>query len=178
MNVKASISVLLCTTILFAVSVKATAKSKELPFMRNGVSFSVAEGWNITANDSIGENAYYFSAERSGDKATGLIIITWANKIEDPQKTILNHQQSMKNANMYRNPGIEFAIVNPENFAGHKVLSCNYTTNVKDQKIEGVMYCFNSSGKTITIFFQSGLTDQKINQKAFMLFRKTFNCRE
>jgi len=178
MKVKASISVLLCAITLFAISIKATAKSKELPFMRNGVSFSVAEGWNITANDSIGENAYYFSAERSGDKATGLIIITWANKIEDPQKTILNHQQSMKDANMYRNPGIEFAIVNPENFAGHKVLSCNYTTIVKDQKIEGVIYCFNSSGKTITIFFQSGLTDQKINQKAFMLFRKTFNCRE
>jgi hypothetical protein len=178
MKVKVSFSIIFCATILFASCLKVAAKDKELPFMRNGISFSIAEDWKITANDSIGENAYYFSAERSGSKATGLIIVTWANKIEDPQKTILTHQQSMRNANMYRNPGIEFALLNPENFAGLKVLSCNYTTIVKDQKLDGVIYCFNSSGKTVTIFLQSGLTDAKINQKAFELFRKTFNCRE
>jgi len=154
------------------------AKSKELPYLRDGVSFSVAEGWNITANDSIGPNAYYFSAERSGDKATGLIIVTWANKIDDPQAAILTHQQSMKSSNMYRNPGIEFAEVNTDNLAGLKVKSCNYTTIVKDQKIEGAIYCLNSSEKTVTIFFQGGLSDHKINQKAFELFRSTFNCRE
>jgi hypothetical protein len=154
------------------------AKSKEFPYMRNGISFSIAEGWKIIANDSIGDNAYYFSAERTGQKATGLITVDWINKIEKPEKTIIFHQQSMKSANIYRNPGIEFTSVSTDKFAGFKVESCRYITFVKEQKLEGVIYCFNSVQKTITIFFQTGLDDQKLNQKAFELIRQTFNCRE
>lgn len=156
----------------------AYSKNKEVPYMRNGISFSIAEDWKVISNDSIGNNAYYFSAERIAPKATGLISVTWFNKVENPGKTIALHQQSMKSANMYRNPGIEFTDVIPDNFGGLKVESCRYTTVVKEQKLEGVIYCFNSSQKTITVFFQTGLDDQKINEKAFELIRQTFNCRE
>ena len=156
----------------------AYSKNKEVPYMRNGISFSIAEDWKVISNDSIGDNAYYFSAERTGPKATGLISVTWFNKVENPEMTILLHQQSMKSANMYRNPGIEFTAVIPGNFAGLKVASCRYTTIVKELKLEGIIYCFNSAKKTILIFFQTGLNDQKINEKAFELIRQTFNCRE
>jgi len=178
MKFKAFIPILLTVTISLNNSNIAFAKSKELPYLRNGVSFSIAEGWKVIANDSIGDNAYYFSAERTSPKATGLITVTWVNKVENPEKTIALHQQSMKSANMYRNPGIEFSEVIPDNFAGLKVESCRYTTFVKEQKLEGIIYCFTSSQKTITIFFQTGLIDQKFNQKAFELVRQTFNCRE
>jgi len=156
----------------------ALSKTKEIHYLRNGISFSIAGDWKTIANDSIGDNAWYFSAERTGSKATGLITVTWINKVEDPLKTILLHQQTMKSANIYRNPGIQFAEVIQDNFAGYKVESCRYTTIVKEQKLEGVIYCFNSSQKTISVFFQSGLNDQKLNQKAFELIRRTFNCRE
>lgn len=164
--------------ILLTICNIAFSKNKEVPYLRDGISFSISEGWNAIANDSIGENAYYFSAERTGPKATGLITVTWINKTEDPQKTIVLHQQSMKSANMYRNPGIEFTAVIPDTFAGLKVVSCRYTTVVKEQKLEGVIYCFSSYQKTITIFFQTGPDDQKTNEKAFELIRQTFNCRE
>jgi hypothetical protein len=156
----------------------ASSKNKEVPYLRDGISFSIADGWKAIANDSIGDNAYYFSAERTGLKATGLITVTWANKIESPEKTVAQHQQSMKSANMYRNPGIEFASINPDTFAGIKVISCRYSAIVKGQKIEGEIYCFNSSKKTIIIYFQTGLDDQKMNKKAFDLIRQTFNCRD
>ena len=113
-----------------------------------------------------------------GDKSTGLITVTWVNKVEDPGKMIGIHQKSMKASNIFRNPGIEFATVEDDTFSGLKVKSCHYITFVKDQKLEGIIYCFNSSQKTITIFFQSGLNDKKLNQNGFNLFRQTFNCRE
>jgi len=178
MKLKAFTRTSLIVVILLTICNIAFSKSKEVPYLRNGVSFSIAEGWKATANDSIGDNAYYFSAERTAPKSTGLIIITWANKIEDPEKTVAQHQKSMKAANMYRNPGIEFAAIIQDTFAGLDVVSCRYTTVVKEQKLDGVIYCFNSSQKTVTIFLQTGLDDQKINQKAFALMRQTFNCRD
>jgi hypothetical protein len=156
----------------------AFSKNKETPYLRDGVSFSVAEDWKVIANDSVGDNAYYFSAERTGTKATGLITVTWVNNLEKPDKMIAVHQQSMKSANIYRNPGIEFSEVIPDKLARLEVKSCRYTTFVKGQKLEGIIYCFNSFKKTITIFFQTGIDDQKLNQKAFDLFRQTFNCYE
>jgi hypothetical protein len=164
--------------ILLTICIIAHSKNKEIPYLRNGVSFSIAEDWKVIANDSIGDNAYYFSAERTGIRATGLITVTWVNKAEKPGKMISIHQQSMKSANMYRNPGIEFSEVISDNFGGLKVESCRYTTFVKGQKLDGIIYCFNSFKKTITVFFQSGMDDQKLNQKAFDLIRQTFNCHE
>ncbi len=178
MKFKAFIRASLIVAITLTICNRAFARSKEVSYMRNGISFSIAEGWKVIANDSIGDNAYYFSAERTGSKATGLITVTWVNKTEDPEKTMALHQQTMKSANIYRNPGIEFSAVNPDTFAGLQVVSCRYTTVVKAQKLDGIIFCFNSSQKTITIFFQSGLEDQKINEKAFELIRQTFNCRE
>lgn len=178
MKFKTFIRSLLIAVILLKICNIAYSKNKEVPYMRNGISFSIAEGWKSIANDSIGDNAYYFSAERTGAKATGLITVTWVNKIENPEKTITTHQQNMKLANIYRNPGIEFTGINSDTFAGQKVVSCRYTTVVKNQKLDGVIYCFNSFEKTITIFFQTGLDDKKINEKAFELIRETFNCRD
>lgn len=154
------------------------AKEKETPYLRDGISFSIMERWKATSNDSIGTGAYYFSAEREGAKATGLITITWINEVEDPGNTILLHQKTMKGANIYRNPGIEFTEVISDNFGEFKGRSCRYTTIVKEQKLDGFICCFNTSRKTITIFFQSGQNDHNINQKAFDLVRMTFNCRD
>ena len=164
--------------ISLAVSHVALSKSKDQPYLRDGISFSIEADWKITANDSIGDNAYYFTAERTGTHSTGLITVTWVNKNEDPEKMMVIHQRSMKSANIYRNPGIEFTLIKNDSLANIKVKSCHYVTLVKEQKLEGIIYCFNASQKTITIFFQTGLNDRKQNQKAFDLFRQTFNCRE
>lgn len=165
-------------TISLLISQIALAKDKELQYIRDRVSFSIEESWKITANDSIGDNAYYFSAERTGNRATGLITVTWINKVEDPGKLLEIHQKSMKSANIFRNPGIEFTAVENDIFAGFMAKRCNYITFVKEQKIEGKIYSFNSSQKSITIFFQTGIEDKKLNQKAFELVRQTFNCRD
>lgn len=176
MKLKTFIRAIYIVAISLIFSNICLSKNKEIPYLRNGISFSIAGNWQVIANDSIGDNAYYFSAERTGTKATGLFTVDWINKVEDPEKTIILHQQSMKSANIYRNPGIEFTSISPDNFAGFKVKSCRYTTFVKEQKLEGVIYCFNTAQKTITIFFQTGLNDHKTNQKVFELIGQTFNC--
>ena len=114
MKVKNLIPFLICATIVTQSQFQCFGKSKELPYLRDGISFSIAEGWKMIANDSIGNQAYYFSAERTGSKTTGLITVTWANKEEDLNKTIIAQQQNMKNSNIYRNPGIEFSMAVPD----------------------------------------------------------------
>ena len=178
MKVKTLIPLLICTAIVVQSQFQSFGKSKELPYLRDGISFSIAEGWKTIANDSIGNQAYYFSAERTGTNATGLITVTWANKGEDPNKTMTAQQENMRNSNLYRNPGIEFSMTVPDKLAGQNVLRCEYTTIVKGQKLEGTIYCLNCSRKTVIIFFQSGIDDHNKNQKGFDLFRKTYNCRE
>ena len=178
MKLKISVKTVLTLIISLIISNICSSKDKEFSYMRDGVSFSIADGWKVIANDSIGNNAYYFSAERTGTKATGLITVTWINKIENPLETITLHQKSMKVAKIYQKSGIEFSMATSDNFAGQKVQSCHYVTFVNEQKLEGTIYCFNSFQKTITIFFQSGLTDQKLNQKAFALIQQTFNYRD
>ena len=178
MKFKAIFRTSIIIVILLTVCNIVYSKNKETPYLRDGISFSIAEDWKVIDNDSIGDNAYYFSAERTGAKATGLITVAWINIVEKPEKMISIHQQNMKSANMYRNPGIEFSEVIPDNFSGLKVISCRYTTFVKGQKLDGIIYCFNSFLKTITVFFQTGLDDQKLNQKAFDLIQQTFNCHE
>jgi hypothetical protein len=178
MKVKTFIPILMCVSFVIVNQLNGFGKSKEVPYLRDGVSFSIAEGWKMIANDSIGDQAYYFSAERTGARTTGLITVTWANKEEDPDKAILAHQKSMKSSNVFRNPGIEFSMTVSDKMGGHIVRRCEYTTLVKGLKLEGIIYCFNCSGKTILIFFQSGIDDHSKNQKGFGLFQKTFNCRE
>jgi hypothetical protein len=178
MKVKTFIPILFSVSIVIVAQLSAYGKSKEVPYLRDGVSFSIAEGWKVIANDSIADGAYYFSAERTGTKTTGLITVTWANKEEDPDKAILAHQKSMKNSNIYRNPGIEFTMIVSDKLGGHDVRRCEYTTIAKGIKLEGIVYCFSCSGKTIVVFFQTGIDDHNKNQKGFGLFQKTFNCRE
>lgn len=178
MNSKNQLLKLFTLIIFFTFCQSAISKTKETNYLRDGISFSLPENWKIIANDSIDHNAYYFSAERTGKGATGLITIVWINQIEKPNLTLDGHQKSMKSSNIYRNPGIIFTPIRSDIFAGQKAQSCQYTTIVKDLKLNGTIYCFNAAQKTISIFFQSGIKDLKINFKAFDLVQETFNCRE
>ena len=153
------------------------SNNKEINILRDGLSFSIPEHWQIIANDSLGHGAYYFSAEKTGKNSTGLISIAWINRIESVQKTIETHQKNMAEANVYRNSGIEFSILTATRISGYKVEKCLFTSIVNGQKINGEIYCFNTGEKTITVFFQSGILDQKLNDKAFELFKLTFNSR-
>src|SRR5665647_1398410 len=110
MKFKESVRRIFIIAILLIISNICLSKDKELPYMRDGVSFSIAYGWKIIANDSIGNNAYYISAERTGAKATGLITVTWVNNIENTLETITSHQRSMKTAKIYQKSGIEFSM--------------------------------------------------------------------
>jgi hypothetical protein len=178
MRPKHSTIILLQVIIFLFIVHEGCAKNKPFLYRRDGISFTLQTDWKVIANDSIGNTAYYFSAEKTADQATGLITVTWINKIEDPDKMIDIHQKSMKEANIYRSHGIEFTSIGPENFSGIKAKSCQYSTFVNEKKLDGQIYCFNTEQKTITIFFQTGTKDKRVNEKAFDLFKLTFNCRE
>ena len=108
-------TILLHVIIFLFISHEGFTKNKQFSYRRDGISFTLRPEWKVIANDSIGNTAYYFSAERSENQSTGLITVTWVNKIQEPDKMIEIHQKSMKEANIYRNPGIEFTAIETEN---------------------------------------------------------------
>lgn len=152
-------------------------KKNDINYLKNGISFSLSNKWKIVSDEPIPESGHYFSAERQGKNATGLFTLTWLDKEEDPSKTILFQQETMKNSNMYRNPGIEFTAIENSSFVGTKCKEVHYMTIVKEQKLEGWIWCFNCSGRTIIVFFQTGIEDKKENLKGFDLIKQTFGCR-
>ena len=164
--------------LLFTLAIQTTFGQKnEQHFLKNGISFSYPEKWQIISDESIPDVGNYVSVERTGKSATGLFTLVWMDTEENTGKTILAQMESMKNANLYRNPGIEFTVVENSIFVGSECKEVNYVTIVKDLKIEGTIWCFNCSGKTIIVFYQSGIDDKKNNEEGFGLIKQTFACR-
>jgi hypothetical protein len=172
MNEKAAF-VFLITLILFQ---SAFGRKDDIHYLKNGISFSLSNKWKIVSDEPIPESGHYFSAERAGKNATGLFTLIRMDKEEDPSKIILLQQETLKNTNMYRNPGIEFTAIENSYFAGNECKKVQYVTIVKEQKLEGWIWCFNCSGRTIIVFFQTGIEDKKENLKGFDLIKQTFGC--
>ncbi len=155
----------------------AYAQHDQIHYLKEGISFTLPEKWQIIADEPIPETGYYLSAERTGKNSTGLFTLTWLNKEDDPSKVILAQMESMKNANLYRNSGIEFTAIEDSKFVGNDCKTVKYQSIIHEQKIEGTIWCFNCSGRTLIVFFQSGMEDMKINQKGFSEIQQTFGCR-
>ncbi len=162
---------------LLIISNFAYCQKGEFHYLKNGISFTLSDKWKIIADEPIPETGHYFSVEKIGKNATGLFTLIWMDKTEDPTKVILAQQESMKNTNLYRNPGIEFTAIQNDSFVGNDCKKVNYATIINGQKIEGSIWCFNCTERTLIVFFQSGLDDRKKNLQDFSLIQQTFGCR-
>jgi hypothetical protein len=173
MKEKVAFYFLLIITTIFT----AHGQKKENHYLKEGISFSTLTTWQTVADEAIPDVGHYVSFERKGKGATGLFTVTWLNKEEEPSNALLAQMATMKNANIYRNPGIEFTTIEEDGFAGIQGRVVNYETIVKDEKLDGTIWAFNCSGRTIIVFYQTGMTDRKENEKGFQLLHQTFACR-
>jgi len=152
-------------------------KDKLYNYLKNGVSFSIPIDWKTISDESLPDKGYYYSAESTAKKTTGLFNLVTVNKVENPVKTLLVQQKNMKEEAIYKEAGIEFTAIEECSFGSMDSKKVNYESVVKGTKISGTIYCFNCSEKTYLIFFQTGLQDQKINSKIFRMIELTFACR-
>lgn len=155
----------------------AKEKQKEFNYLKNGLSFSLPGTWKTISDESLPDKGYYFSAESTGKKASGLFSVVTINNVENPVKALLVQIQNMKESDIYKEAGIEFTAIEDSRFGSMEAKKLMYESIVKGIKVSGTIYCFNCSEKTYMVFFQTGLSDLKNNLKAFELIELTFACR-
>ncbi len=153
------------------------AKDKYYNYLKNGISFSIPIDWKTIADESLPGKGYYYSAESTAKKTTGLFNLVTINNVENPVKSLLVQQKHMKEEVLYQEAGIEFTELENCSFGSMDATKVNYESIVKGIKISGTIYCFNCSEKTYLLFFQTGLKDQKNNAKVFRMIELTFACR-
>lgn len=165
--------------ILFLLFFHANAKEKqkEFNYLKNGVSFTLPGTWKTISDESLPGKGYYYSAESTGKKASGLFTLVTINNMENPVKALLVQMQNMKESDLYKDSGIEFTAIEDSHFGSMESKKILYESVLKGIKVSGTIYCFNCSEKTYLVFLQTGLSDQKNNLKAFELIELTFACR-
>ena len=167
---------LLLFTLIFSLS-NSYGKDKEFNYLKNGVSFTLPGDWRTISDEPLPDKGYYYSAESTGKKATGLFTLVTINEEGNPVKALLIQQGNMKEESIYKDSGIEFTAFENTRFGSMDAVKVIYEAMVKSIKVSGTIYCFNCSGKTYLLFFQSGIDDLKINLKVFRLIELTFACR-
>jgi hypothetical protein len=177
-NLKGLKSIIGCFFLIFLFfQANAKEKQKEFNYLKNGVSFSLPGTWKTISDESLPGKGYYYSAESTGKKASGLFTLVTINNMENPIKTLMVQMQNMKESDLYKDAGIEFTAIEKSHFGSTEANKILYESIVKGIKVSGTIYCFNCSEKTYMIFFQTGLSDMKNNLKAFELIELTFACR-
>lgn len=152
-------------------------KDKYYNYLKNGVSFSIPIDWRTISDESLPGKGFYYSAESTGKKTTGLFSLVTINNVENPVKSLLVQQKNMKEEAIYQEAGIEFTEMVNCSFGSVDATKVEYESIVKGTKVSGTIYCFNCSEKTYLIFVQTGLKDQKNNAKVFRMIELTFACR-
>lgn len=156
---------------------KISGKDKEFNYLKNGVSFTLPGDWRTISDESLPDKGYYYSAERTGKNATGLVSLVTIHSEENTVKTLLVQQKNMKEEELYKESGIEFTSIENSRFGSMGAKKVTYESVIKKTKVSGTIYCFNCAEKTYLLFFQTGLNDRKENLKAFRLLELTFACR-
>jgi len=152
-------------------------KDQEFNYLKNGVSFTLPGSWRTLSDEELPGKGYYFSSESSGKNSSGLFNLVTINTMENPVKALLVQQTNMKEEPIYKDNGIEFTEIKEGRFGSMSTRTVTYEAVVKGIKISGTIHCFNCSEKTYLLFFQTGLKDQKINEKVFRMIELTFACR-
>jgi hypothetical protein len=153
------------------------AKEKLFNYLKNGVSFSIPIDWKTISDEALPDKGYYYSAESTGKRTTGLFTLVTINKEENPVKSLLIQERNMKDEEIYKDAGIEFTEIANGKFGSMDAKVVEYESVVKGTKVSGTIYCFNCSEKTYLLFFQTGLDDKDKNAKIFRMIELTFACR-
>ena len=161
---------------LFSFS-NSYGKDRELNYLKNGVSFTLPGDWKTISDEALPDKGYYYSAESTGKKATGLFTLVTINNEENPVKALLVQQKNMKDEAIYKDSGIEFTAIENSRFGSLDAKKVTYEAVVKSIKVSGTIYCFNCSEKTYLLFFQSGIDELNNTLKVFRLIEITFACR-
>lgn len=144
-------------------------------FLRDGVSFTYLSSWSITEQEDLDGAGYYLSIEKTGLEASGLLTLTWINKIIDSHEYLGMIQEEYKNQRLVND--LEFQSVRDNNFNGIQSISCDFKFNTLGLDHRGVIYVFVNKENTYSIIKQEAVEDISKNKEGFDLIESTFKLK-
>lgn len=141
-------------------------------FSRDGVSFTYPSDWSITEQDDLDGAGYYLSIEKSGFDESGLVALTWINRVLNSWDYLEIIQEEYKNQELLN--GLEFQSAKDNSFNGIQSISCDFKFSTLGLKHSGVIYVFVIGEKTYSIIKQEAIEDISKNKNGFELIEGTF----
>ncbi len=155
-----------------------TACKSETPpteFSRNGVSFTVPEGWSISEEEDYG-TGYYVSIEKEGFSESGIFLVTWVEGEMSAEEFLELNRESLLGQEVYDN--LSFSPVNTTKFGDYDTKHLSFTTDVMKIEHKGDMHSFSRGGKTVYVLKQEALEDSEANRQGFEDMEKSFRVEE
>jgi len=167
------ISVLLTLPFLFLITLPATAQS----FDKQGVSFTVPDGWKITEEEDLNGKGYYLSCEKEGKNASGIVTIRWINDTVSTSNMVDQYINGLRQNFAEKNAKrMLFGTPEPAKVSNFNGVSADFSFSLMDIQHRGQIGSFHASGKTFTILMQEATEDIAENKPGFAAIMSSFSC--
>jgi hypothetical protein len=162
---------------LFMALLGCKQAHKEI-FTKEGVSFTIPEGWVITQSESIHDTlGYFLTCEKKGMNESGMFTLSWINQEVNKEEFLLILKEQLSQNSFYKNTGILFNEIQPiKNMDHFQVSSTGFVTHLSGLKHSGKIICFNCKGRTLGLIFQTAQEDEEKNKQGFEEIQKSFAC--
>jgi hypothetical protein len=165
-------------SLLFIAAIGLCSFNASTVINKDGITFSLPEGWKITDEDDLEGKGYYLSCEKEGANSSGLFAVSWANATLDVRPTLEQYVESLK-ANLEKAAATpKFDPIKAGTYNKGRGLKCTYTMTMAGVKHRGTLYCLNLCGKTVTVTAQEALEDIESNKAGFKELEASFKCAE
>lgn len=168
-------NLLILLLVVFAsISCQETPETK---FKKDGVSFIVPKGWEITDEENFYDEGYYLAIEKDGLSSSGLITVTWVNGEFELNEWIEEHKVEIKNSNFGENSDVVFGDTYESKFNSFNALSMSYTFTSFGLKHDGIIHVFHEKEKTFSLLIQEATEDKSKNKGGFEFIEKSFRIK-
>jgi hypothetical protein len=152
----------------------ACSPSPEVPFSRDGVSFTCPQGWKITDEEDLDGLGYSLSVEKDGFSSSGLAMINWILVPMDEQTYMETYQDELGANVIYKNANLAFSDTESGTYAKLPTLTSSYTASILGVDHRGTLHIFKRGGKTFTVCLQEAIEDIDKNAPGFEKIESTF----
>ena len=163
--------IFLLFTILLVISCK---DSPATTFSKDGVTFTVPSGWEISEEENLDTDGYYLSVEKNGFNASGIVVMTWVVGKQDLRDTYVNYKKNMYNIPVYSNANLQFRNEADTSYGNKSSFSAPFTASVAGMDHEGRLHFITAADKIFTIMIQGAVEDKSENEKGFKTIADSF----
>lgn len=147
--------------------------SKERPFHKYGVSFTIPAGWIGVDEEDLG-GGYTISVEKEGMDASGMVNISWVDiEIELDEWALEIRDDLASNLNTAVSK-TSFSGIKDGTYNGIPTRCMTYKATFLGVKHTGTIHVFHKSGKSFGIIIQEAIEDKGENEDGFRVVESSF----